>query len=117
MHFIICYLLIRLILTSLIIVYLEAVIRRCSVKKMFLEISENSQKNNFTKKETLAQVFSCEFWEISKTTFFHRAPPVAVVSERWLEPYTILTSIFCLFFCCLFIIKFYRLENIVFKVF
>ena len=25
---------------------------------------------NFIKKETLAQVFSCEFWEIFKNTFF-----------------------------------------------
>ena len=31
---------------------------------------------NFTKKETLAQMFSCEFCEISKKTFF-RAPAVA----------------------------------------
>ena len=29
------------------------------------------------KKETLAQVFSCEFCEISKNTFFHRTPLVA----------------------------------------
>ena len=29
------------------------------------------------KKETLAQVFSCEFCEISKNTFFQRTPPVA----------------------------------------
>ena len=32
---------------------------------------------NFIKKETLAQVFSCEFSEISKNTFFYRAPLVA----------------------------------------
>ena len=32
---------------------------------------------NFIKKETLEQVFSCEFCEISKNTFFCRAPPVA----------------------------------------
>ena len=50
---------------------------------MFLEISQNSQENtcarasfliklacNFLKKEALAQVFSCEFREISKNTFF-----------------------------------------------
>ena len=45
---------------------------------MFLEISHNLQKNtcarvsffNFTKKEALAQVFSCEFCEILKNTFF-----------------------------------------------
>ena len=29
------------------------------------------------KKETLAQVFSCEFCEISKNTFFHKTPLVA----------------------------------------
>ena len=53
---------------------------------MFLEILQNSQQNacarvsfliklqavacNFIKKETRSQVFSCEFYEISKTTFF-----------------------------------------------
>ena len=31
---------------------------------------------NFIKKETLAQVFSCEFFEISKNTFLYRTPPV-----------------------------------------
>ena len=44
---------------------LEAVVRRCSEKAF-----------NFIKKETLAQVFSCESCEISKNTFFQRAPPV-----------------------------------------
>ena len=56
-------------------------------KKVFLEISQNSQENicarvsfliklqawawacNFIKKETQAQMFSCEFCEISKNTF------------------------------------------------
>ena len=48
----------------------EAVTRSCSVKKVFLEMSQNWQENtcakvffkresNFIKKETLAQVFSC----------------------------------------------------------
>ena len=32
---------------------------------------------NFINKETLAQVFSCEFCKISKNTFFHRTPLVA----------------------------------------
>ena len=32
---------------------------------------------NFMKKETLAQVFSCEFSEISKNTFFYRTTLVA----------------------------------------
>ena len=45
----------------------------CSMKKVFLEILQNSQENTCTrasKKETLAQVFSCECCEISKTTFY-----------------------------------------------
>ena len=60
----------------------EAVVQSCSVKKVFLEISQNSQENTcardsfliklqtLLKKESLAQVFSCEFWKISKNNFF-----------------------------------------------
>ena len=55
--------------------------QRCSVKKMFLKISQNSPENtcacNFITKETLAQVFFCKFCEISKNTFSYRTPPVA----------------------------------------
>ena len=54
----------------------EEVAQRCSVKMVFLEISQNSQENNFIKKETLAQVISCGFCEISKNTFSYRTPPV-----------------------------------------
>ena len=59
---------------------------RCSIKKLFLKISQSSQENtcsrvsflinlqaeacNFIKKEILAQVLSCEFCKISKNTFF-----------------------------------------------
>ena len=32
---------------------------------------------NFIKKETLAQVFPCEFFEISKNTFLYKTPLVA----------------------------------------
>ena len=48
-------------------------------KKMFLKISQNPHQNtcarvsifcNFIKKETLAQVLSCEFCESFKNTFF-----------------------------------------------
>ena len=46
-------------------VVLEAVVQWCSVKKVFLGIPQ------------ISQVFSCEFCEISKNTFFHRAPSVA----------------------------------------
>ena len=62
----------------------EAVVRRCFVEKVFLEILQNSQENtgtrvsfliklkacNFIKKQALLQVFSCKFWEVSKNTFF-----------------------------------------------
>ena len=53
----------------------KAVIQRCSGKKVFLKIPQNSQEtrpqtSNFIKKETLTQVFSCEFCQISKNTFF-----------------------------------------------
>ena len=60
--------------------------RKFSVGRLFLEISQNSQENtfvrvsfliklqatvyNFTKNKTLAQVFFCEFCEISNNTFF-----------------------------------------------
>ena len=51
--------------------------------KMFLEISQNSQENTYVRvsfliklqrpatslKKTLAHVFSCEFYEISKNNF------------------------------------------------
>ena len=40
---------------------------------MFLESSQNVQK----KKETLTQVSSCEFCEISKNVFSYKTPPVA----------------------------------------
>ena len=71
----------------------ESVTWRCSVKNVLLEISQNSQENicarvyfliklqasacNFFKKETLAQVFSCEFCEIPKNSFSCRTPLVA----------------------------------------
>ena len=53
---------------------LKAVVQRCSVKQLFLEIS---QACNFIKKETLAQVFSWEFCENSNDIFLHRTPLVA----------------------------------------
>ena len=64
---------------------IEAVVRRCSIKKVFLKISQISQEEtcardsflirllqacNFIKKEALSQVFSCEICEIFKNTFF-----------------------------------------------
>ena len=70
--------------------------RRCSVKKSVLRnfakvtgkyLCQSLFFNkvaglacNFIKKESLAQVFSCEFCEISENTFFHRRP-LAAASE------------------------------------
>ena len=58
----------------------EAVAQRCSVKKVFLEISENSQEN------------TCEFSEISKNTFFYRTLPLAA-SDAYLKKYLICQEI------------------------
>ena len=47
--------------------------QRCSVGKGVLRIFAKfigKQACNFIKKETQAQIFSCEFFEISKNTFF-----------------------------------------------
>ena len=71
------------------------VVRRCSVKKMFWKISQNSQENtcarvslfliklqasfsiNYIEKEALVQVFSSDFCKTFKNIFFYRTPPVA----------------------------------------
>ena len=59
----------------------------CAASKSFMKI-----KIKIIKKESLAQVFSCEFCEISKDTFFfYRTPPVPALvllttpEERSLE--------------------------------
>ena len=92
-----------------------AAVRRCSVKKMFLNIMQNSQENNcatvcfliklqasakvsflielqaqagnFSKKETLAQVFSGKFCIIFKNTLFYSTPVAA--SELCISNYSI----------------------------
>ena len=59
---------------------LEAVIQRCSAKKVFLTLEKRYHKNpvsvacNFSEKNTLLQVF--EFCGTFKDTFFNRIPPV-----------------------------------------
>ena len=72
-----------------IILHKKVVAGRCSVRN-FTKFTGNNQCHsllfnktlqlqacNFINKETLAQVFSCGFCEISKKHFFHRTPPVA----------------------------------------
>ena len=53
-------------------VKIEAVAHRCSVKKVFLEIPQNSLENTCARASFLIklQVFS-------KNTFFYRTPPMA----------------------------------------
>ena len=41
---------------------------------------------NFIKKDTLAQVFSCEFWEILKNTFFYNTSG-GCFCEKFLKEY------------------------------
>ena len=53
---------------------------------------------NFIKNETLAQVFSCEFCEISKNTFHYRTPLVAASIECMLKNLQTL-KLWCFFFC------------------
>ena len=71
-------------------------------KKVFLKISQNSQKNacarvclliscrpqacNFIRKETLAQVFSCEFCEICKSIFFTEDLRTTASERLWMVP-------------------------------
>ena len=77
-----------LYVSALLQLQVTQVTRRCSIKKLFSEVLQNSQENacarvsfliklqaktcSFIKKETLVQVFSCEFCKIS-----YRTPPVA----------------------------------------
>ena len=76
----------------------QSIARRFSVKKMFLKILQNLRRKTSVleslfllklnvsdlqlyRKRDSGQVFSCEFCEILKNTFFYRAPPVAVFSH------------------------------------
>ena len=59
----------------------------CSVKKVFLEMLQNSPENicarvSLLKKQALAQVFSCEFCKISKNTFYSTRPVAACRSNQ-----------------------------------
>ena len=113
------------------------------VKKLLLETSQNSQENtcarvsfliklqamscNIIKKEALALVLCCEFYQISKNTFSYRAHPVATsdscfkkifisqktcflyyifrkyATHRWNKQFNF-TTCFYFHFCCYFFI-------------
>ena len=55
-------------------------------QSLFFNKVASLQACDFIKKETLAQVFSCEFCEIFKNTFFHRTPSVAASATFILSP-------------------------------
>ena len=68
----------------------EAVTRSSSVKKSVVKnfakfTGKHLHQSHFIKKETLAQVFSCEFYKIFKNTFFYRTPPVAASASSMLN--------------------------------
>ena len=85
----------NVLLAGIALINSEAVVRRCSVKKaVFLKVLQNSWENicvgvshtgacNFIKKETTAQVFSCEFCKTFRNTFFQGTPPITT-SETFL---------------------------------
>ena len=60
--------------------FTEAVAQGCCLRK-------GVRPATLLKKETLAQVFSCEFCEISKSIYSYRTPPVAVsfIKEAFLK--------------------------------
>ena len=83
---------------------IEAIARRCSLKKVFFEISQNSQENScprvsfliklqasackFINKDTLTQVFFCEICEISQNTFSYRTAPVIAFGKMQFQRVT-----------------------------
>ena len=104
----------------------EAVARRCSVKKVFLKISQNSQENTCTRvffskvEESLAQAFSCEFCKILKSNFFYRTPLGTAFPNRGYLHCAILKDLhafkekdhgICVFFFKMFQMRFSRFSK------
>ena len=102
----------------------EALAQRCSVKKLFLETSQNSQKStcseacNFIKKETLTQVFSCECCEISKNIFSYRTSTVAASEwfiQRVLQDQRVLNNIAAVMFSLVSFETFWLVAGFIFN--
>ena len=92
---------------------IEAVTGSCSVKKVFLEIWQNSQENTCARVSFLIKlpVFSCEFCEISKNTFPYRTPPVAASGVTFVKINSCLVARIISFdTACLHLLTFYILE-------
>ena len=58
---------------------IEAVVRRCSAEKVFLEISQNSQENTCA---SISFLIKLQAWGISKYAFFYRTPLVAASVKK-----------------------------------
>ena len=56
----------------------QKIIKSSNVKRVF----ELEMKENFIKKETMAQVLSCEFCKSSKNNFSYRTSPAAASVNR-----------------------------------
>ena len=56
----------------------EAATQSCTVEKVFLNISQNSQEDICVGVGTAAQVFSCELGELFEDTLFYRIPTKTV---------------------------------------
>ena len=83
---------------------IEAVVQRCSVKKLLLEISQKSQKNTcarvsfliklqawlatLLKKRLWQRCLPVNFTEFLRTTFSYRTPPVAAFGALTGEAYS-----------------------------
>ena len=65
----------------------EAFCKKSALRKIYLLLAKFIKKFNFIKKETLPQLFSCEFCGISKNTFSYRTPLAAasVYSNKWVN--------------------------------
>ena len=83
------------------------------------------QACNFIKKETLAQVFSSEFYEISKNTLFYRTSPMAAfaylmnhgwrkknINHGWRETVTIKTLLDANFVAQKFLFRLWQKERL-----
>ena len=65
----------------------EAVVQRCSVKKVFFEISQNSQENTCARVSFLIEL------QVFINTFFHRTPLVAASAVFFLLSLIIFSKI------------------------
>ena len=62
------------------------------------------------KKETLAQVFACEFCEISKDTFLQNTSGRLLLYKNLTVPISVLRCHRLMFSCCWFLVSFAQLE-------